>query len=69
MNQSPVAVIVLVPADASGRLGRQAGAVAFDDAALTEARAGGIGRAVRFQWERATAQAVPALVALGRPKA
>lgn len=49
-----------------GALGGERGAVAFDKAAFRKAVANGIGRAVRFEWRRATAQAAPGLDALRR---
>ncbi|HET6562384.1 MAG TPA: prenyltransferase/squalene oxidase repeat-containing protein [Marmoricola sp.] len=51
-----------VTSDSAGEeLAEQAGAVAFDDAALDKAQDKGITRAVRYQWQRATAQAVAGL--------
>jgi hypothetical protein len=54
-----------VTGDAAGGLARDAGAVAFDPAALEAAEKKGITRPVEYQWERATAQSVVALTALG----
>ena len=50
-----------VTPETGGKLGRHPGAVAFDDAALDAAQQKGITRAVRYQWQRATAQAVAGL--------
>lgn len=52
-----------------GRLASDAGAVAYDDAALTTGRTDGITDATRDQFRRASAQAVPALVFLPAPVA
>jgi A-macroglobulin TED domain len=50
-----------VTTEVGGELAQQEGAVAFDDAALDNGEEKGITREVRYQWQRATAQAVPAL--------
>ncbi len=52
------------PDDGEEPSGQVAGAVAFDPAALQAAQTRGITRATRYQWQRATAQAVEALTAL-----
>lgn len=44
-------------------LADEVGAIAYDDAALTQARSGGIAAELRDQFRRATAQALPALLA------
>ena len=49
-----------------GALGGERGAVAFDKQAFDTAVSDGIGRGVRFQWRRATAQAAVGLDALRR---
>lgn len=52
-----------VPADATGGLADEEGAIAFDRSAYRAAEAGGIG-GTRDQWRRATAQAAGALALL-----
>lgn len=51
---------------AGAELSDEVGAVAYDDAALTDATANGITDATRDQFRRATAQAAPALAVLKR---
>lgn len=50
-----------VPADATGPLADQAGAVAYDDAALAAGEQDGIEPETLDQWRRSTAQALPGL--------
>lgn len=52
-----------VPADCDGKLAEEAGAIAYDDAALIDAGAKGITVKTAYQWRLATAQAAPALLA------
>ncbi|MDZ5622944.1 hypothetical protein SFC88_19040 [Nocardioides sp. HM23] len=52
-----------VPEDCGGLLADAAGAIAYDDAALSAAAAKGITVKTAYQWRLATAQAVPALLA------
>jgi len=52
-----------VPADCGGELADAAGAIGYDDAALTAAAANGITVKTAYQWRLASAQALPALLA------
>jgi hypothetical protein len=54
-----------VQEDAAATLAEEAGAVAFDDAAMKAAVDEGLTQGTRPQWQRATAQSVVALGALG----
>lgn len=52
-----------VPTDCDGELADAAGAIAYDDAALSDAAGKGITDKTAYQWRLATSQALPALLA------
>ena len=50
--------------DCGGKLEAESGAIGFDDAALSAAAKDGLTKKSEYQWRLASAQALPALLAM-----